>query len=125
MESTDTTSIESTIAHEVETHQNTGPEYDENWPYSVGAKIVATQSSVEEYFPQTGTTHTHASPGDIGTIVFIERGEGPGPRSRPGAPRSSSCTGVPTARFHKSGSATIVFEHEVSFAPFATFDALE
>ena len=114
MESTDTTSIESTIAHEVENHQNTGPEYDENWPYSVGAKIVATQSIVEENFPQKGTTHTHASPGDIGTIIFIERGEGPG-----------ICTGVPTARFHKSGSATIVFEHEVSFAPFATFDALE
>lgn len=106
--------IEVEIAAQVERHLSTGRDYDENWPHHVGAKVVATQSIVEENFPQKGTTHTHASPGDIGTIVFIERGEGPG-----------ICTGVPTARFHKSGSATLVFEHQVNFAPNATFDAVE
>ena len=106
--------IEATIAVEVERHQSTGSDHDENWPHHVGAKVVATQSIVEENFPEAGTTHTHASPGDIGTITFIERGEGPG-----------ICTGAPTVRFHKSGSASTVFEHEVCFAPFASFDALE
>jgi hypothetical protein len=90
------------IAGEVERHQSTGSKYNETFPYFVGAQVIATQSIVEENFPEKGTVHTHASRGDTGTVVFIEHGEGPG-----------ICTGMPTVRFHDSGTATLAFEHEI------------
>tara|TARA_B100000686_G_C16722025_1_gene935531 strand:+ start:1185 stop:1532 length:348 start_codon:yes stop_codon:yes gene_type:complete len=95
--------VETQIQEEVERHKNTGPDYTEEWPYFVGAKVVATQKIVEADI-NGAQRWTHAEFGDIGTIVFIERGEG-----------KWVPTGCPTVRFHKTGTATTIFDvNEVS-----------
>ena len=60
-----------------------------------GDKVVAVSEIVEEDFPEKGNTHTHASPDDTGTIVYVDD------------------NGFPTVRFDKTGTATIVFPDEI------------
>lgn len=59
-----------------------------------GTRVRALVEIWECDFPEIGRCHTHANPGDLGTVV-------------------SMANGVPTVKFDVTGTSTIVHPEEV------------
>lgn len=68
--------------------------------YKLGQRVRAVKRIYEEPQPVCPDGHVHAEAGDEGTVEYVE-------------PKSGLMRGTPTVRFDRTGTSTIVFDHEV------------